>query len=193
MKKMAAIITAALIGLCMPASAVEFTLSKDVPLPASGTYGSATAVDLGGGTIRVTINMDPNLILDTGNGHMALTLSLLGAGRIDNSTIDALNRGLPADTYNALAHLAIADYKNSPFGDFTDAIAGNCGNGSSSGGCGSTLVFDITNFAGFAPATNMFDPPPAGGPTFQVFAAVDISWIHTGRQARSPSASARNQ
>ena len=40
--------------------------------------------------------------------------------------------------------------------------------------CGSTISFNISNFQGFGAATDQFDPPPAGGPTFPIYAAVDI-------------------
>ena len=168
-------------GLCLlslagvPANAATFTLSDAF---GSGNFGTATFVDLGAqpgstDTIRVTFEMAPNLIVDTGS-HFSATFSLLGNGRVDATNLDSLNGGSPPNFFDTNTHLAIAGYSNSPFGDFTDAITGNCGSGSSSGGCGTKLVFDVLNFQGFGAATNAFDPPPAGGPTFPIFAAVDI-------------------
>jgi hypothetical protein len=154
------------------ANAVEFTLSKDLTLPASGTFGTFTTTLLADGTtLHVDINMDPNYIIDTGNGHMALTLSLLGAGRIVESSFNLVNG---VDVYTAALHNTSAPYSNSPFGDFTDAVVGACGNGASDLFCGQTMSFNISNFEGFGAATNLFDPPPPGGQTFQVYAAMDI-------------------
>ena len=148
------------------ANAAEFTLSQAF---GTGNFGTMTGVFLANGTTaEITIDMSPNAILDTGNGHIALGISLAG-GTIDASTLDALNPGLPAGTYSVLPHVSPASYNNSPFGLWTDGIAGACGSGSSSGGCGSTLVFDILNFQGFLPATNTFGSPPVN-----VFASVDI-------------------
>ena len=153
-----------------PAKAATFTVSNAF---GTGTFGTATAVDLGAttgstDTVKVTIDMSPNFVLDTGS-HFALTLSLTGTGRIDGSTLNTLNPGEPTGTFTAQTHDTTAPYSNSPFGNFTDAIAGACGSGSSSGGCGSTLVFDILNFAGFTAATSQFGTPPQN-----IFAAVDI-------------------
>jgi hypothetical protein len=168
------LLASAVLAICAgvnAANAAEFTLSSAF---GTGNFGTIFTQDLGAGTVQVQIDMSPNFIIDTGEGHLALTLSLLGTGRIDATTIDALNPLQPAGSFTPLPHLAVANYQNSPFGLFTDAIEGDCGNGASSGGCGSTLVFNILNFQGFGPATNLFDPPPPGGPTFPVFAAMDI-------------------
>jgi len=179
----------ALGGLCLlvlaevPAKAATFTLSDAF---GTGSFGTMTGVDLGAqtgstDTVRITIQMAPNFILDTGS-HWAATFSLAGTGRVDGTNLDALNGGSPPNFFDTNPHVtpASSGYSNSPFGKFTDAITGNCGSGSSSGGCGSLLIFDIINFQGFLAATNLFDPPPAGGPTFSIFAAVDIYNQGTG-------------
>jgi hypothetical protein len=165
----------------VPASAATFNLSGCC---GTGPFGTATGVDLGAqtgstDTVEITVQMSPNFILDTGS-HFAATFSLVGTGRVDGANLDALNGGNPPNFFDTNPHLTVAGYSNSPFGDFKDAITGNCGSGSSSGGCGSKLVFDITNFQGFAAATNQFDQPPAGGPLVSVFMAVDIIDNQTG-------------
>jgi hypothetical protein len=167
---------AALAALTAPASAVDFTFSDAF---GTGNFGSATAAFLADGTtVHVDITMAPNFVIDTGS-HFALTLSLLGTGRIVESSFnnvdpDGAGPLLPVDVFTAQPHLAVAGYSNSPFGDFTDAVVGACGSGASALLCGSTLSFNISNFQGFGAATGLYDPPPAGGPTFQIFAAVDI-------------------
>lgn len=150
-----------------PASAVDFTLSDAF---GTGVFGTITATDNGGGNVDVLVQMAPNFIIDTGS-HFALTLSLIGTGRIVESSFNLVGG---VDVFTAQPHLAVAAYSNSPFGQFTDAVVGACGSGASGLLCGSTMSFSITGFQGFAPATNPFDPPPPGGPTFPVFAAVDI-------------------
>ena len=159
-------------ALATSASAAEFTLSADLNLPASGTFGSITGVfNPVTGNANMTVNMNPNFVIDTGS-HFALTLSLLGAGRIVESSFNLVGG---VDVFTAQPHLAVAGYSNSPFGEFTDAVVGACGSGASGLLCGSVMTFTISNFAGFGPATNLFDPnggnPP---PPTQVFAAVDI-------------------
>jgi hypothetical protein len=156
-------------SLATPASAVNFTLSDAF---GTGNFGSATAfyVDPAQTIVHVDINMAPNFVLDTGS-HFSLTLSLLGTGRIVESSFNLVNG---VDVFTAQPHLAVASYSNSPFGDFTDAVVGACGNGASSLLCGSAMSFDISNFQGFGAATNPYDPPPAGGPTFPIYAAVDV-------------------
>ena len=156
----------------VPAKAVTFTVSDAF---GTGNFGTATAVDLGAqsgstDTVEVTFQMSPNLILDTGS-HFAATFSLIGTGRVDGTTIDALNGGDPPDYFETNTHQTTLsnEYSNSPFGKFTDAISGNCGSGSSSGGCGTKLVFDIINFQGFAAASSLY-----GTPGVSIYAAVDM-------------------
>src|SRR4249920_3317390 len=156
----------ALLASCGMGQAATFTLSECCGV---GPFGTATGVDLGPqsgstDTVRITVNMAPQWILDTGS-HFAATFSLVGTGRVDGTNLDALNGGSPPNWFDTQTHQTVASnfYSNSPFSKFSDAIKGNCGSGSSSGGCGSVLIFDITNFQGFAAGTNLFDQPPAGG------------------------------
>ena len=160
MKYYKALLTAAVLlagtGLITPASALVFTQSTAF---GTGVFGEITAAytDATQTTVRVNVDMAPDVLLDTGS-HWPLTLSLAGTGRIDQSSLSSL--------FTAQSHHAPANYSNSPFGSFTDAIAGDCGPGGSSG-CGSSFSFLIDNFQGFLPATNTF-----GG--LQIFAAADI-------------------
>jgi hypothetical protein len=163
------------------ANAVSFTIS-DISGVINQNFGSLTAVDLGANpgpippstprpastdTVEVTINMSPSFLIDVGN-HFLLTMSLLGTGRFDQSTFNALNPTLVGDL---TAQTHGGPYDNGTFHGFTDAIAGACGSGSSSGGCGSVVTFDIFNFQGFGSIMN-------GGNS--IFAAVDISYKDTG-------------
>jgi hypothetical protein len=145
------------------ANAATFDLSD---FAGSGPFGTITGTDLGPqvgstDTALLQIDMAPNVILDTGS-HFLLTMSLDGTGRFDQSSI-VLTQG----SATVEAHNPAGGYANPPFGQFTDAIVGSCGNGSSSGGCGSTFSIDVTNFQGFDAATNLFNGS-------SVFAAVDI-------------------
>jgi hypothetical protein len=165
------------------ANAANFTIS-DISGVSNQNFGSLTAVDLGANpgpitgspstprpastdTVEVTIDMTPSFLIDVGS-HFLLTMSLLGTGRFDQSTFNALNPTLVGDL-TAQSHGG--SYNNGTFHGFTDAIAGDCGSGSSSGGCGSVVKFDIINFQGFGSITN-------GGNS--IFAAVDISYKDTG-------------
>lgn len=167
----------ALLASCGAGQAATFTLSNCC---GTGPFGTVTGVDLGPqagstDTVRITVQMAPQWILDTGS-HFAATFSLVGTGRVDGTNLDTLNGGNPPNWFDTQTHQTVAAnfYSNSPFGEFSDAIKGNCGSGSSSGGCGSTLIFDILNFQGFAAATNLFDQPPAGGTLYSVFMAIDV-------------------
>jgi hypothetical protein len=145
------------------ANAATFDLSG---FAGSGPFGTITGTDLGAmpgstDTVQFTIDMAPNVLLDTG-AHFLLTMSLDGTGRFDQSSI-VLAQG----SATVQAHDPAGGYSNAPFGQFTDAIAGSCGTGSSSGGCGSTFTVDVTNFQGLSAATNLFNGS-------SVFAAVDI-------------------
>jgi hypothetical protein len=155
MQKLLAI-AAVLETLTTPAGALTFTLSD---FAGSGNFGSITAhfTNAAQTQVEVDVNMTPNVLLDTGS-HWPLTLSLAGTGRIVQSSLGSL--------FTAQAHHDVADYSNSPFRNWTDAIAGNCGSGGSSG-CGSTMSFLIDDFQGFLPATQTFNGSA-------VFAAVDI-------------------
>jgi len=101
--------------------------------------------------------MAPNVFVDTG-AHFPLTLSLTGGGVINQASLGPL--------FTAQPHTN-AGYTNPPTGFWNDAVAGNCGSGGSSGGCGSTMSFLIDNFGGFVAATQPFQG-------FQVYAAADI-------------------
>ena len=156
----------ALVALASPALAANFTVSDAF---GTGTFGSITLTDLGPqsgstDTVRVDINMAPNFIIDSGS-HFALTMSLLGTGRFDQASLGA---GSP---FTVQTHLAVANYMNAPFQDFTDAIAGSCNSGGNH--CASTLTVLITNFQGLAPATSLFNGQ-------QIFAAVDIVQVVNG-------------
>jgi hypothetical protein len=165
------------------ANAVNFTIS-DIDGVSNQNFGSLTAVDLGANpgpipgspstprpastdTVEVTIDMSPSFLIDVGS-HFLLTMSLLGTGRFDQSTFNALNPTLVGDL-TAQSHGS--SYNDGTFHGFTDAIAGDCGSGSSSGGCGSVVMFDIINFQGFGSIMN-------GGNS--IFAAVDLSYKDTG-------------
>ena len=141
-----------------PVNAATFSVSDAF---GTGSFGEATTQDLGGDTLRVTIEMAPNIIIDTGS-HFSATFSLAGIGTVAD-TLDTLN---PVGLFDTNPQTDPASYANSPFGLFTDAITGNCGPGGSVG-CGSTLVFDILNFSGFLAATNLYNG-------LAIFAAVDI-------------------
>jgi hypothetical protein len=169
MKKLLLLAAVAMLASA-PAKAATFTLSDCC---GSGPFGTATGVDLGAqtgstDTVEITVQMTPNFILDTGS-HFAATFSLVGTGRVNAVNLDSLNGGNPPNYFDTNAHQTVAanEYMNSPFGKFTDAITGNCGSGSSSGGCGSKLVFDIINFQGFAAASTLYNG-------VSVFMAVDI-------------------
>jgi hypothetical protein len=162
MKKLLAASVFALGLATLPASAADFTLSE---FAGTGNFGSITGTFLANGTTaEMTVNMGTNVLVDTG-GHFLLTLSLLGGGTIDQNTLNALNPTF-ANHYTVQAHDPAAGYNNDPFKGFTDAVAGDC-SPSMGIGCGSTFVFDILNFGGFAAATTLFNGQ-------QVFAAVDI-------------------
>ena len=136
------------------ASTFNFTISDG---HGTGPFGTLTTTIVDSDTTHVVVNMSPNWIIENGgSAHHAFTFSTTLPGTIEN-----LSAG-----FSALPHHANADYDNKPFTGFTDAIVGvNClSNGS--GGCGSVLSFDISNYGAFttADAFNMND----------IFAAVDI-------------------
>lgn len=160
MKKLHGLLTGiALLASGGMAQAVTFTVSDAF---GPGVFGTATGTFLADGTTaEITFDMSPNYIIDTG-AHYAATFSLAGGAFVVNN-LDTLNT---AGLFSTNPHTSPAAYPNAPFGLFTDAISGNCGPGGSVG-CGSTLVFDIANFAGFLAATNLYNGA-------LIFAAVDI-------------------
>ena len=87
-------------ALATPASAVQFTLSNAF---GTGDFGSATAFYTDATTVHVDITMAPNFVDDTGS-HWALTLSLLGDGRIDGSSFNKVNG---VDVFTAQPHLQL--------------------------------------------------------------------------------------
>jgi hypothetical protein len=129
----------------------------------TGSFGSVTVSNLGGGVANVSVNMSPNYILDTGS-HWAGTFSLAGAGTVDPN---AFGTGHAFSS----THFSLAtggSFSNSPFGTFTSAIQADC----TKGNCGPTLgisySFHILNFAGLVTATNLFH-------NLAIAFAVDIS------------------
>jgi hypothetical protein len=144
------------------ANAADFTLSD---FHGTGQYGTATGTLLADGTtFDVMINMDPNVLIQNGS-HFLLTLSLAGTGRIDPTSVTFGSD--PPDSLTVLAHGG--SYDNGPFKNFTDGLSAVGCSPSMSIGCGETLDFHITNFAGFLPGTNTIS-----GSSAQVFAAVDV-------------------
>jgi hypothetical protein len=166
MKKLTFLATCAvLLASSANANTFNFTVSDAF---GTGNFGTVTTTDLGAkpgstDTVSVSISMAPNFILDTG-GHYPLTLSLLDGGRIDQASFNLVNG---VSVYTAQPHDPAAGYDNDPFKGFTDAVAGSCGSGGSTGGCGSLLSFNVINFAGFAPATTLYNGQ-------SVYGAVDI-------------------
>jgi hypothetical protein len=144
----------------IPALADTFTLSD---FAGTGSFGTFTAEDQGNNVEKVTINMDPNVLLQNGV-HFVLTLSLLGAGAIDASSVEF---GVAPDSFTVLAHGG--PYDNGPFKGFTDGIDAVGCDPAQSIGCGFTLTFNITDFAGFGFGTNTI-----GGANTPVLAAVDV-------------------
>ena len=144
-----------------PAKAATFTQSD---FAGTGTFGTASAscLDASCDQVGVNVSMTPNILLQTGS-HFLFNLSLAGSGFIDASSID-LAQGT---NIQVLTHTSPATYSNGPFKFFSDGISANCGNGGSSGGCGSTLSFTIDNFSGFLFATTQFN-------NMNIIAAADV-------------------
>ena len=93
MKKLLLLAAVALLAAA-PAKAATFTLSQCC---GAGPFGTATGAFLANGTTaEITINMNPNYILDTGS-HFAATFSLVGTGRVDGTTPRRLQRRQPAE------------------------------------------------------------------------------------------------
>jgi len=156
MKKL--FLAASLLGaLAIPAQADTFNISD---FAGSGTFGTFTAT-ANGTSEDVVINMDPNVLIQNGS-HFVLTLSLLGAGVIDASSVLF---GVAPDSFSVLAK---GSYDNGPFKNFTDGITADGCDPAMSIGCGHTLTFSILNFAGFGFGLNTLDP------STPVLAAVDV-------------------
>jgi len=149
----------ALLVSCGAGQAATFTQSD---FAGTGSFGTATAACQNAlcTDVHVDVNMDPNILLQTGS-HFLFTLSLAGSGVIDASSIV-----LAGSSITVLPKTSPASYQNSPFRFFNTGISADCGNGGSSG-CGSTLAFDIDNFSGFLFATEQFNG-------FNIIAAADV-------------------
>jgi hypothetical protein len=160
MKKLLLLAAVAMLA-AVPAKAATFTQSD---FAGTGNFGTATAscLDASCDQVGVNVNMDPNILLQTGS-HFLFNLSLAGSGFIDASSID-LAQGT---NIQVLTHTSPASYSNGPFKFFSDGISADCGNGGSSGGCGSTLSFTIDNFSGFLFATTQFN-------NMNIIAAADV-------------------
>src|SRR5215471_1994856 len=142
------------------ANAATFTQSD---FAGPGNFGTITAMDLGGGVEQFSLNMAPNVLLQTGS-HFLFTFSLTGGGFIDPNSIAF---GGTASNVSVLPHTDPASYMNAPFKFFSDGISADCGSGGSGGGCGSTLIFNVDNFVGLAAATQLYNG-------LSIFAAADI-------------------
>jgi hypothetical protein len=133
----------------------------------SQPFGYVLVEDLGSGLAKVTENVSPNFLVNTGNdtNHFPLAFNLAGSGVINPGSIDPN----PPFTLATIASLS-----QPPFGSFTDGIDGNCNNGGSSNGCGvSLLSFTISNFSGFI--SNTWDSNGnAPGGNVEIFFASDI-------------------
>jgi hypothetical protein len=113
----------------------------------TGSFGTVTVSDLGGGTAKIDVEVNPDFIIETGS-HFAFTFSLAG-GTVDTSSFNSTRFSLDAPP-------PAGGYTNDPFKFFTSAIDGACGNGGTTI-CGSSLIFDVKNFAGLIAATNLFN------------------------------------
>jgi hypothetical protein len=179
MKKASLAAAALLVAVVVasPASAVSFTLSdKD----GSGSFGviTGTFTDATQTTAIMHVDMNPNFIVNTGQGHSPLTISL-GTGFISAVSQTEAGLGVDAGPFTILPKIVPGtgtpqQYRNGDFGFFSDAVGGTCG-APGAGGCGSDLWFTISNFAGFLPATELFNG------TTQIFAAVDIFNVSTSK------------
>ena len=148
-KTMGMLAGVALLVGCGAGQAATFTQSD---FAGTGNFGTATAtcLDAACDQVGVSVNMDPNVLLQTGS-HFLFSLSLAGSGFIDATSIQ-----LAGTNIEVLDHTSPASYQNGPFKTFSDGISGDCGNGGSSG-CGSTLSFTIDDFSGFLFATQPFN------------------------------------
>jgi hypothetical protein len=174
MKKLLLASTLLLAGT-FPALADNFTLSD---FNGTGQYGTFTATALTGGVEQVVINMDPNVLIQNGD-HFLLTLSLLGTGRIDGSSV--MFGSDPPTSYTVLDHGG--DYDNGPFKNFTDGLNAVGCDPAHNIGCGMTLTFNVTGFQGFGFGLNTID-----GANTPVLAAVDVLLLSgcTGETCTGP-------
>jgi hypothetical protein len=112
----------------------------------TGSFGSVAVTDLTGGTAHFVVDVTPNFLLDTGNGHHLFALSLAG-GSIDASSISS-------------SHISLASggpFGSSPFGNFTSAFDADCTQGNCGPTLGTSFSFNVLNFAGLNVATNKYN------------------------------------
>ena len=156
MKKLLLLTTVAMLA-AVPAKAdtFNFTVSDGHGTGPFGTIATSLNAD---GSTHVDVEMAPNWIIENGgDAHHAFTFSTTLAGSITNLSAN----------FTLLPYSATGSYDNKPFTGFTDAIVGNnnCAT-PGNGGCGPSLMFDISNYGSFTTAN------PFGGNT--IYAAVDL-------------------
>ena len=125
----------------------------------TGSFGSVTVSDLGGGVANFAVSVAPNYLVDTG-AHSVLTFDpLFSAGgavnAISNSHFTASGPG---------------SYGNSPFGNFTFKIESDCTNGANptcKAANGQGFSFHVTNFTGLSSASGQYN-------NLDIFFALDI-------------------
>ncbi len=114
----------------------------------TGSFGTVTDSDLGGGIANFAVSVAPNYLVDTG-AHSVLTFDpLFSAGgavnSISNSHFTASGPG---------------SYANSPFGNFTFKIESDCTTGANptcKAANGQSFSFHVTNFTGLSSATGQY-------------------------------------
>ena len=112
----------------------------------TGSFGSVTVSDLGGSIAKIDVEVAPNFLLDTG-GHFAFALSLNGTGHVDPTSFNSGHFSLVSGS----------SFMNSPFGNFNTAIQANCTQGNCGPTLGSSLVFNVLDFAGVNTATDLYN------------------------------------
>ena len=112
----------------------------------TGSFGHVVVSNIGGTTAQVSVQVNPNFLLDTGS-HYAFTLSLNG-GSIDTTSFNSTHFSLVSGG---------GPFSNSPFGTFTSAIAADCTRGNCGPTLGSSLIFNILNFGGLNTATSLYN------------------------------------
>jgi hypothetical protein len=163
LRSIAVVLASAIAATCLPTGGDAATYGHGTYLLnvsdrfGAGPFGSVTVSDLGGGTAEIEVDVAPNFLLDTGS-HFTMTLSLAGSASIDANSFSS-----------SYFHLASGDsFKNAPFQSFTSAISADCTKGNCGPTLGSSLTFEVVNFAGLTPATQWYDDQP-------ILFAVDVS------------------
>lgn len=125
----------------------------------TGSFGTVTVSDLGGGVANFAISVAPNYLVDTG-AHSVLTFDpLFSAGGAVNSISNS--------------HFTVSgpgSYANSPFGNFTFKIESDCTTGANptcKAANGQGFSFHVTNFTGLSSATSQYSGK-------DIFFALDI-------------------